>query len=109
MARRIARVGRITDATRWQAQVLVETGGLKKNIARILAKYDKKIIKQVTDTFTEALETSIRNDNHIFKKATGRMVSSPNAQAMLSTIQKCHSDLSRLTLVNITRAICIGS
>ena len=98
MARRIARLGKITDATRWQAQVLVETGGLKKNIARILAKYDKKIIKQVTDTFTEALKTSIRNDNHIFKKATGRMVSSPNAQAMLSTIQKCHSDLSRLTL-----------
>jgi len=98
MARRIARLGRITDATRWQAQVLVETGGLKKNIARILAKYDKAIIKQVTDTFTEALQTSIRNDNRIFKEATGRMVSSPNAQAMLSTIQKCHSDLSRLTL-----------
>ena len=98
MARRIARLGRITDATRWQAQVLVETGGLKKNITRILAKYDKKIIQQVTDTYTEALQTSIRNDNRIFKEATGRMVSTPNAQAMLSTIQKCHSDLSRLTL-----------
>ena len=98
MARRIARLGKITDATRWQAQVLVETGGLKKNITRILAKYDKKIIQQVTDTYTEALQTSIRNDNRIFKEATGRMVSTPNAQAMLSTIQKCHSDLSRLTL-----------
>ena len=98
MARRIARLGRITDATHWQAQVLVETGGLKKNIARILAKYDKAIVKQVTETFTEALQTSIKNDNRIFKEATGRMVSSPSAQAMLSTIQKCHSDLSRLTL-----------
>ena len=102
MARRIARVGKITDTTRWQAQVLVEAGGLKKNIARILAKYDKAIIKQVTDTFTEALKTSIKNDNRIFKIATGRMVSSPNAQAMLSTIQKCHSDLSRLTLTTAT-------
>ena len=98
MARRIARVGKITDATHWQAQVLVETGGLKKNIARILAKYDKAIVKQVTDVFTEALKTNTKNDNRIFKTATGRTVSMPNAQAMLSTIQKCHSDLSRLTL-----------
>ena len=98
MARRIARLGRITEATRWQAQMLAEAGGLKKNIARILAKYDKAIIRQVTETFTEALETNTRNDNRIFKAMTGRTVSAPNAQAMLSTIQKCHSDLSRLTL-----------
>ena len=98
MARRIARVGKITDATQWQAQMLVEAGGLKKNISRILAKYDKAIVKQVKDTFTEALETSAKNDNRIFKAATGRTVSAPNAQQMLSTIQKCHSDLSRLTL-----------
>ena len=98
MARRIARLGRITEATRWQAQMLAEAGGLKKNIARILAKYDKATIRQVTETFTEALETNARNDNRIFKAMTGRTVSAPNAQAMLSTIQKCHSDLSRLTL-----------
>lgn len=98
MARRIARLGRITEATRWQAQMLAEAGGLKKNIARILAKYDKAIIRQVTETFTEALETNARNDNRIFKAMTGRTLSAPNAQAMLSTIQKCHSDLSRLTL-----------
>lgn len=98
MARRIARVGKITDMTKWQAQMLAEAGGLKKNIARILAKYDKAIVKQVKDTFTEALETSAKNDNRIFKAATGRTVSAPNAQQMLSTIQKCHSDLSRLTL-----------
>ena len=98
MARRIARVGKITDMTKWQAQMLAEAGGLKKNISRILAKYDKAIVKQVKDTFTEALETSAKNDNRIFKAATGRTVSAPNAQQMLSTIQKCHSDLSRLTL-----------
>lgn len=98
MARRIARLGTVTDATKWQAQMLAEAGGLKKNIARILAKYDKAIVKQIKDTFTDALETSTRNDNRIFKAATGRTVSAPNAQQMLSTIQKCHSDLSRLTL-----------
>ena len=98
MARRIARLGKVTETTRWQAQMLAEAGGLKKNIGRILAKYDKAVIRQVKDTFAKALETSVKNDNRIFKTATGRMVSAPNAQQMLSTIQKCHSDLSRLTL-----------
>lgn len=98
MARRIERLGKVTDATKWQAQMLSEAGAMKKNIARILAKYDKKIVQQITDTVTNALETSARNDNRIFKAATGRTVSANNAQAMLSTIQKCHSDLSRLTL-----------
>ena len=98
MARRLARVGKITDMTKWQAQMLAEAGGMRKNIRKILAKYDRAIIRQIEKTFTEALETSAKNDNRIFKAATGRTVSAPNAQAMLSTIQKCHSDLSRLTL-----------
>ena len=38
MARRLARIGKVTDATKWQAQMLAEAGGLKKNIGRILAK-----------------------------------------------------------------------
>lgn len=98
MARRIARMGKITDATKWQAQILAESGALRKNITRILAKYDKTIAQQVADTVTEALEKNTINDNRIFKQATGRTVSNPSAQVMLSTIQKCHSDLSRLTL-----------
>lgn len=98
MARRIARLGKITDATKWQAQMLAEAGGMRKNIRKILAKYDRAIVRQIEKTITEALETSAKNDNRIFKAATGRTVSAPNAQAMLSTIQKCHSDLSRLTL-----------
>ncbi|MBR4005855.1 MAG: minor capsid protein, partial [Treponema sp.] len=67
MARRIARLGKVTDATKWQAQMLVEAGGLKKDIPRILAKYDKAIVKQIQDTVTDALETNARNDNRIFK------------------------------------------
>lgn len=98
MARRIARLGKVTDATKWQAQMLVEAGAMKRNINRILKKYDKTIAQQVKDTVTAALEANAKNDNKIFKEATGRTVSAPNAQQMLSTIQKCHSDLSRLTL-----------
>lgn len=98
MARRIARLGKVTDATRWQAQMLAEAGGLKKNVGRILAKYDRAVARQVAETLADALETSARNDSRIFSEALGRTVSAPNAQQMLSTIQKCHSDLSRLTL-----------
>ena len=98
MARRIARMGKITDATKWQAQILAESGALRKNITRILAKYDKTIAQQVANTITEALEKNIINDNRIFKQATGRTVSTPSAQVMLYIIKKCHSDLSRLTL-----------
>ena len=98
MARRIARMGKITDATKWQAQILAESGALRKNIIRILAKYDKTIAQQVANTIIEALGKNIINDNRIFKQATGRTVSTPSAQVMLSIIQKCHSDLSRLTL-----------
>ena len=98
MARRIARLGKVTDATKWQAQMLVEAGAMKRNINRILKKYDKTIAQQVKDTVTAALEANAKNDNKIFKEATGRTVSTPNAQQMLATIQKCHSDLSRLTL-----------
>ena len=98
MARRIARLGKITEATEWQGRMLAEAGGLKKDIGRILAKYDKSIIAQVQKTVTDALKKNTANDNRIFKAYTGRTVSEPNAQMMLSTIQKCHSDLSRLTL-----------
>ena len=36
LARRIARLGKITDATRWQAQLLAKTGALKKEYTRCL-------------------------------------------------------------------------
>lgn len=98
MARRIARLGKITDATRWQAQMLAESGGLQEHIRKTLKKYDTKTVRAVTAVYKEALEKNAANDNRIFAEALGRTISAPNAQAMLSTIQKCHSDLSRLTL-----------
>ena len=98
MARRIARLGKITDATRWQAQMLTEAGGLQEHIRKTLKKYDAKTVRAVTAVYKEALEKNAANDNRIFSEALGRTISAPNTQAMLSTIQKCHSDLSRLTL-----------
>ena len=50
MARRIARLGKITEATKWQAQLLAETGALKKRINALLKKYDPAIQKEMKAT-----------------------------------------------------------
>lgn len=100
MARRLARVGKITDATKWQVQVLAEAGGLKQDIARILHKYDKRIVQEIQEIFNDAMIKNARADNRIFAEATGRTISDNNAQMMLTTIKKTHEDLSRLTLTS---------
>lgn len=100
MARRLARVGKITETTKWQAQVLTEAGGLKQDIARILHKYDKRIVQEIQEIFNDALIKNARADNRIFAEATGRTISDNNAQMMLATIKKTHEDLSRLTLTS---------
>lgn len=98
MARRIARLGKITEATKWQAQLLAETGALKKDVNRIIKKYDPQIRRELNAIYNDALIKSARADNRIFIEVLGHGVSDINAQVMLSSIQKTHSDLSRLTL-----------
>ena len=98
MARRIARLGKITEASKWQAQLLAETGALKKDINRILRKYDPAVQKEIKAIYNDALIKNARADNRIFNEALGHGVSDINAQVMLASIQKTHSDLSRLTI-----------
>lgn len=98
MARRLSRVGKITEMTEYQARTLVEAGLLKQNIARVLKNYDRRILEELTAIFSEAMIKSIRADNRIFKEDMGRTLSDSQAQVMLASIKKVHSDLSRLTL-----------
>lgn len=98
MARRIARVGKVTESTKWQARVLAEAGALKKDVARITAKYDKLIQDEINAIYNDALIKSARADSRIFREAIGQDVSAVNAQMMLASIQKTRSDLSRLTI-----------
>lgn len=98
MARRIARLGKITDATKWQAQMLAETGALRKDVLRHIKKYNKPIYNEISAVYNDAIVKNARADNKIFMQALGRGVSEPNAQLMLANIQKTYSDLSRLTL-----------
>ena len=98
MARRIARLGKVTESTKWQAQLLAETGALKKNVNRYIKKYDPAIQKEIKAIYNDALIKNARADNRIFNEALGHGVSDINAQVMLASIQKTHSDLSRLTI-----------
>jgi len=98
MARRIARLGKITEATKWQAQMLAETGALKKRVRSIIKKYDPAIQKEILAVYNDAMVKNARADNRIFEDALGHGVSDSNAQAMLAGIEKTYSDLSRLTL-----------
>ena len=98
MARRLSRLGRITELTEYQARTIVEAGLLKQNIARILKRYDARIVEELTAIFTDAMIKNARADNRIFQEDTGRTLSESQAQVMLASIKKVHSDLSRLTL-----------
>ena len=42
MARRIARLGKVTESTKWQAQLLAESGALRKDINKLIKIKDKK-------------------------------------------------------------------
>lgn len=70
MARRLARLGKVTEATEWQAHVLAEAGGLQEHIRKTFKKYDAKTVQAVTAVYKEALEKNTANDNRIFKVAT---------------------------------------
>ena len=98
MARRIARLGKITEASKWQAQILAETGALKKNINKYIRKYDPAIQREIKAVYNDAMVKNARADNVIFKDALGHGVSDINAQVMLASIQKTRADLSRLTI-----------
>lgn len=98
MARRIARLGKVTESTKWQAQLLAETGALKKDVNKIIKKYDPAIRKEITAIYNDAMVKNARADNIIFKDALGHGVSDINAQVMLASIQKTRADLSRLTI-----------
>ena len=98
MARRIARLGKVTEATKWQAQLLAETGALKKRVNALLKKYDPAIQKEIKAIYNDALIKNARADNRIFAEALGHGVSDINAQVMLASIRKTLSDLSRLTM-----------
>ena len=59
MCRRLAKLGKITDATEWEAKILRETGSLNLEIESLLKKYDKATQKQVRELFQSLVEKNV--------------------------------------------------
>ena len=76
MCRRMARLGRISDSTRWQAKILDEAGRLTGDIAKQLAKYDRRTQKAVAVLFKVLVTKNTRgplsaNQRQLLAAATG--------------------------------------
>ncbi|MBO6300826.1 MAG: hypothetical protein J6N15_00115 [Ruminiclostridium sp.] len=76
MARRLKRLGRTTDATQRQAQVLAEIGALRNDVSKRLARYDRQVQKQLLATFDEAMKKAAANDMRMVKAAKRNMSAS---------------------------------
>ena len=66
MCRRLAKLGKVTSATEWQAKILRETGALTTDIDKYLASYDKKtqaMVKSLFGTMTRRMITGKLSDN----------------------------------------------
>ena len=74
MARRLARLGRISTSTDWQAKILKEAGSLGGDIDKYLRSYDKKTQKTVKQLFKQ-----------LTAKATGELA--PNQAQMIAATQ----------------------
>lgn len=84
MAKRLKKLGKVTDSTLYQAQVFKEVGGLQADIFNELKKYDVKTQKELSLLFSEALNKSINGDFSRIKEAK----LSPAQQQILNAIVK---------------------
>ena len=66
MVRRIIRLGRVSEATAWQAKQLQESGMLFDDILAEIAKRSDATENQVRALFQDAGIQSIRNDNFFY-------------------------------------------
>lgn len=102
MCRRIARMGRISDATAWQAARLQEAGTLYDNIIKEIAKTTNNREETVKKAFGKAGVEALSIDDSIYKAAGLDPLPLKQSQAMLSVLQagliKTNSVMQNLTM-----------
>ena len=97
MARRVSRLGKITAATEWQAQMLAELGAFNKKVKKLLKKYSKNIQEAAYSAYVDAVKKATETDNRIYSEALGREVSENVEQRIRALIEKQLGNLERLT------------
>ena len=101
MVRRMIKMGRVTETTRWQARQLQEAGFLYDDILSEIAQRTDATEQQVRTLFEDAGVQSIRNDNRYYRAGglEGIIKMSDAAMQTLNAgFQKCNGDLKNLTL-----------
>lgn len=101
MVRRITRMGRVSEATVWQAKQLQESGMLFDDILAEIAKRSDATENQVRALFQDAGIQSIQNDNYFYEQAgfgSITKLSPAAAQVLEAGYAKCSGELKNLTL-----------
>lgn len=107
MTRRMMRMGGVTEATKWQAKQLQESGLLYDDIIAGIARRTDASQNQVRTLFEDAGVQSIRNDNRYYRAAglEGIVKMSDSAlQTLYAGYVKCNGNLQNLTLTTANTA-----
>lgn len=107
MVRRMMRIGKVSDATSWQAKQLQEAGLLYEDIISEIAKHSDASAAQVRTLFEDAGVQSVRNDNHYYTDAGLEGIirlSDAALQTLNAGYVKCRGELRNLTLTTANMA-----
>lgn len=85
VARRVAKLGKITDIAKWQMMILDELGSLKSSINKALTKYNDQAQKELKRLFEEAVQKSAQKDLAQYNKAH---LSDNQKQILEATVMK---------------------
>lgn len=107
MVRRMMRMGKVTDATAWQAKQLQESGLLYEDILSEISKRSDATAAQVRTMFEDAGFSSVSADTAIYR-ASGLEGIVKLSGAALQTLNagyiKCKGELQNLTLTTANTA-----
>jgi len=107
MVRRMMRMGKVSDATSWQAKQLQEAGLLYEDIISEIAKHSDASAAQMRTLFEDAGVQSVRNDNHYYTDAGLEGIirlSDAALQTLNAGYVKCRGELRNLTLTTANTA-----
>lgn len=87
MVKRLAKMGKVTDSSEWQAKILKEIGSLQTNISSYLSKYNSQAQKTIQQLFIDSMNKAISEDVKMFNIAQ-RELSDSEKQVLQSTFSK---------------------
>jgi hypothetical protein len=108
IARRLARMGKITDTAAWQMQRLIESGKTYENALKELSQMSGKSQQALLEMFNAAGVKSIAFDDRIYKAAGLKPLplnlSPAMTQTLLAGLDKTQGAISNLTMTTALNA-----